>query len=144
MDAAPAPITVATNFRICVAISIPHPITAPEKFLAKPGSSPYYKPSLCKIMPADPIRQSRQRERRGTQPKANLAMKAIFGPNWKTTQAGIAAIGSGLALLGTALGDGAQISDLQAVIEAVGFIGGGIGLIFARDRNVTSEQSGVK
>lgn len=93
-------------------------------------------------MPADPLRQ--QNAPRRVKPKLNLAMRAIFGPNWKTTQAGIAAIGSGLALLGSALGDGAQISDLQAVIEAVGFIVGGIGLIFARDRNVTSEQSGAK
>lgn len=31
-------------FPICFSAFIPHPITAPEKFLAKQGSSPYYPP----------------------------------------------------------------------------------------------------
>lgn len=71
-------------------------------------------------------------------------MKRIFGPNWKTTQSGLASIGAGLALIGTALKDGLQILDVQPLIEGAGLIAVGCGLIFARDRDVTSEQSGAK
>lgn len=71
-------------------------------------------------------------------------MKRFFGPNWKTTQAGIASLGTGIALIGTALKDGAQLGDAQSIMEGVGFVTAGLGLIFARDRNVSSEESGAK
>lgn len=95
----------------------------------------------------DASRRRKQRRERLHQPnkvRTGIIMKSIFGPNWKTTQAGIAAIGAGLAILGTSLKDGAQIGDVNGIMEAVGLIAGGLGLIFARDRNVSSEESGAK
>jgi hypothetical protein len=71
----------------------------------------------------------------------NLMFKKFFKINWKTTQAGIVATAAGLAIWGAALGDGFQLDDLKALAEGLAAIGGGIGLIFARDADKSSEES---
>jgi hypothetical protein len=63
--------------------------------------------------------------------------------SWKTTTAGIGAI---LVAVGTAMkamfdNDPSTVPEWGAVVAA---IIAGIGLIVARDNNVTSEQAGVK
>ena len=62
--------------------------------------------------------------------------------SWKTTAAGLVVIL--LAILTQARNlldsDPATVFDLDAVLAA----GAGIGLLFARDNNVSSEQAGVK
>ncbi len=63
--------------------------------------------------------------------------------SWKTTMAGIGAI---LVAVGAAVSaqfdaDPATVPDWGTVIAAVVV---GVGLIAARDKNVTSEQQGVK
>jgi hypothetical protein len=60
--------------------------------------------------------------------------------SYKTTLAGIAAILVAAASVLTGLSDGTAV-DWTAVIGAVI---AGIGLIAARDHNVTSEQAGAK
>jgi len=65
-----------------------------------------------------------------------------MGASWRTTTAGIGAI---LIAVGSALGaqfdnDPATVADWGAVIAAVI---AGIGLLFARDNKVTSEQAGA-
>lgn len=60
--------------------------------------------------------------------------------SWKTTSAGIASIVGGFATLWfrrAALDEGTFSVAVTAIL-------GGIGLIFARDNDVTSEDSGAK
>jgi len=63
--------------------------------------------------------------------------------SWKTTAAGVAAILSAIAGAVTAITDSnpATNPDWTAVIAAVT---AGLGLLFARDNKVTSEDVGVK
>ncbi len=63
--------------------------------------------------------------------------------SWKTTVAGIAAIVAAIALAVKAEfdGDPATVADWAAAVTA---ILAGIGLILARDNNVTSEDAGAK
>lgn len=66
--------------------------------------------------------------------------------SWKTTLAGIAAILTGLGMFGKIVNDfgtGEPIN-YQDVSIAIATISGGIGLIAARDNNVTSEGAGAK
>lgn len=63
--------------------------------------------------------------------------------SWRTTSAGIAAIlvAVGAALTSLTDSDPVTVPDWGAVVAAVI---AGIGLIFARDEKVSSEQAGVK
>lgn len=63
--------------------------------------------------------------------------------SWKTTATGIGAIlvAVGGALSATFDTDPATIADWSAVVAA---IIAGVGLIFARDNGVSSEEAGVK
>lgn len=63
--------------------------------------------------------------------------------SWKTTAAGVGAIlvAAGSAMSAMFDNDPATVADWGAVIAAVI---AGIGLISARDNNVTSEQAGAK
>lgn len=63
--------------------------------------------------------------------------------SWKTSGAGIAAIlvASGAALKALTDGDPATTVDFAALLAAVI---AGVGLIFARDNNKSSEQVGAK
>lgn len=62
--------------------------------------------------------------------------------SWKTTVAGIGMI---LGALGAAMKlIGAGNYDVDQLTVLAGTIAGGIGLICARDNNVTSEQAGAK
>ncbi len=63
--------------------------------------------------------------------------------SWRTTSAGIAAIlvAVGAALTALTDSDPVTVPDWGAVVAAVI---AGIGLIFARDEKVSSEQAGVK
>lgn len=60
--------------------------------------------------------------------------------SWKTTLAGVGAIvgGIAIALKAVAAGDFSKFPEVIAAVTA------GIGLIAARDNNVTSEQAGAK
>jgi|SanBayMetagenome_1026888.scaffolds.fasta_scaffold00828_8 hypothetical protein len=63
--------------------------------------------------------------------------------SWKTTAAGIGAvlIAVGSALNATFDADPATVADWGAVVAAVI---AGVGLLFARDNNVSSEAAGAK
>lgn len=60
--------------------------------------------------------------------------------SWKTSAGGIAMI---LSALSHILNGYNATKTVTLDAEATGLIMGGIGLIFARDHNVTSEQSGL-
>jgi len=64
-------------------------------------------------------------------------------PSWRTTLAGVAAAGVALLAVVQAYfdNDPATIPNWEV---AIGAILAGIGLIFARDNTVTSEQAGAK
>jgi hypothetical protein len=67
---------------------------------------------------------------------------SVMGKSWKTTSAGILAIAGGvtrmvLSVMHHAVTEEAVMTSLTAVMT-------GIGLIFARDNDVTSEQAGAK
>jgi hypothetical protein len=59
--------------------------------------------------------------------------------SWKTTLAGIAAVLASLAVSLKAVVAG----DYATAVTAAAGISAGIGLIFARDNNVTSEKAGA-
>lgn len=63
--------------------------------------------------------------------------------SWKTSALGLVAILTAVANAGTALLDSnpATVFDLDQFVTAVA---AGIGLLFARDNNVTSESAGAK
>ena len=59
----------------------------------------------------------------------------MFGKNWKTSAGGVSAILAGLAGLLSLFKAGNF--DTNAIMTAIGTIGGGIGLLMAKDHNVT-------
>ena len=69
-------------------------------------------------------------------------MLAQMLANWKTTMAGILAILGGIVRLYFAWSAGAFTEEVFMTTASA--ILGGVGLLFARDSNVTSEASGVK
>lgn len=60
--------------------------------------------------------------------------------SWKTTLAGVAAL---LTSLGIAI-KAFTVGDFATVAASVSGIATGIGLLFARDNNVSSEDAGIK
>ena len=65
----------------------------------------------------------------------------MFTGSWKTTSAGILAILGGLARIYFAIKSG--VFSEEAFMTAATTILTGIGLLFARDNNVTSEAAGA-
>lgn len=63
----------------------------------------------------------------------------ILGPSWKTTAAGLAAVLSALAHIADGIANGKPIDWTVSIAG----ITSGIGLLFARDNKVTSEQAGA-
>ena len=63
----------------------------------------------------------------------------LIGPSWKTTLAGLAAICAALAHICDCLSTGKPI---DWTIASTGLMSG-IGLLFARDNKVSSEQAGA-
>lgn len=63
--------------------------------------------------------------------------------SWKTTLGGLGSILSGLGMIAAAAATG-HIADPTVLVPAFGLISTGIGNIYARDNNVTSEQAGAK
>lgn len=65
--------------------------------------------------------------------------------SWKTTLGGIVSILTALGMFGKILNDfgNGESVNLEQVGVAVAAISGGIGLLFARDNNVTSEEAGA-
>lgn len=66
----------------------------------------------------------------------------MFGKSWKTTSAGLLAIVGGAVRLYFAIKSG-NITE-EALMTSATAIVSGIGLLCARDNNVTSEQVGIK
>jgi len=65
----------------------------------------------------------------------------LFGPSWKTTSAGLLAILGAITHVVFAILH--KNIDETTVMTAGTAIVGGVGLIAARDNNVTSEQAGA-
>lgn len=65
----------------------------------------------------------------------------IFDGSWKTTSAGILSIVGGLVRLGFAI-KAKELSE-EAIMTIATTILTGVGLLFARDNNKTSEQVGL-
>jgi hypothetical protein len=63
--------------------------------------------------------------------------------SWKTTVTGVAAILTAVGAALTALFDNDPNTTLDVTVTASAIMAG-IGLIFARDNNVSSEDAGVK
>ena len=63
--------------------------------------------------------------------------------SWKTTVTGIAAVLTAVGAALTALFDNDPNTKLDVAVTASAIMAG-IGLIFARDNNVSSEDAGVK
>lgn len=70
-------------------------------------------------------------------------MKAIL-INWKTTLFGIGTLAGGIAAGAMTLADGWQSGDLDALTAAGAAITGGFAMIFARDADKSSQDSGVR
>lgn len=62
--------------------------------------------------------------------------------SWKTTTAGVAAIAGGVARFALALNEGKMTE--EAITTSVTAIMTGVGLLFARDNDVSSEEVGIK
>lgn len=60
--------------------------------------------------------------------------------SWKTTLTGVGTVLASVA----AICKGVAIGDYAVIAASIGGITSGIGLIFARDNGVTSEQAGAK
>lgn len=75
--------------------------------------------------------------------KRNPTMKTIL-TNWKTTITGIGMIAGGIAAIARTLSDGWGDGDMNLITTAIGAVGGGFGLIFARDGDKSSQDSGVR
>lgn len=96
-------------------------------------------------MPADPIRHSRRHRDHGTtqpiEPLILIMIAKFFKINWKTTAAGLGAIGAAVTGMAQVLSDGLQMSDVQPLTLAVGMLCGGIAAIFARDADKSTEDT---
>lgn len=95
-------------------------------------------------MPADPIRQRKARVTQG--PNSNLTettlymIAKILKVNWKTTAGGLGSIGAALTAIAETLADGLQVGDIQPLSIAAGLLIGGLGLLFARDGDKSTED----
>lgn len=73
----------------------------------------------------------------------NTQMKSIL-TNWKTSLAGAAMLLPALGAIFGALTDGFQMRDVDVVKANWEGLAAGVALIFARDGNKSSEESGAK
>lgn len=77
----------------------------------------------------------------------NFLLTKFISPmlrSWKTSIAGVGMIATGIAMLshvGVNAADGTI--DTEAAVQGWAMIMGGVGMIAARDANVTSKESGV-
>lgn len=70
-------------------------------------------------------------------------MKNFFA-NWKTSLSGVGLLLGGLGTIATTLSDGFQTGEGDVLMQAGAAVAAGFGLVFARDADKTSEQSGAK
>jgi hypothetical protein len=70
-------------------------------------------------------------------------MKAILA-NWKTTLLGVATVAGGIATIANTLADGWQNGDLELLTAGGAAVTAGAAMIFARDADKSSQDSGVR
>lgn len=63
--------------------------------------------------------------------------------SWKTTAGGVGSLFAGLAMIARGFAGDTPLS-MEEWAAAVGLITGGLGMLFARDNDVSSEQAGAK
>lgn len=64
--------------------------------------------------------------------------------NWKTTVGGLATLFGGVTLILTTLQDGWQGGDFDQLSAGITAITGGFALVFARDADKSSQDSGIR
>ena len=72
----------------------------------------------------------------------NKTVKSILA-NWKTSLLGAATLLGGLAAIAHTLSDGWQTGDLDLITAGGTAVSGGFAMIFARDADKSSEDSGA-
>lgn len=72
-----------------------------------------------------------------------MKLKAIL-KNWKTTLAGVGVLLGGVSVIAKTLSDGWQPGDMELLTGAGTAVAAGFGMIFARDADKSSQDSGVR
>jgi hypothetical protein len=110
------------------------------------------------MLRSNPNRHQRPRKREKAKPRTksplklraldwllsnDKTMKAILA-NWKTTLLGTATLFGGLATIANTLADGWQSGDLELITASGTAVTAGAAMIFARDADKSSQDSGVR